>query len=87
MRAMRAIDRSDVVLMVLNAEEGIREYDKRIAGFAHEAGKGIIIVVNKWDTLEKDNHTETGKKISSSTSSICLMRRLSLSLPNQAASP
>lgn len=57
MRAMRAIDRSDVVLMVLNAEEGIREYDKRIAGFAHEAGKGVIIVVNKWDTLEKDNHT------------------------------
>ena len=57
MRAMRAIDRSDVVLMVLNAEEGIREYDKRIAGFAHEAGKGIIIVVNKWYTLEKDNKT------------------------------
>ncbi|MBG9367497.1 ribosome biogenesis GTPase Der [Streptococcus sp. NLN64] len=57
MRAMRAIDRSDVVLMVLNAEEGIREYDKRIAGFAHDAGKGIIIVVNKWDALEKDNHT------------------------------
>ena len=45
------------VLMVINAEEGIREYDKRIAGFAHEAGKGMIIVVNKWDTLEKDNHT------------------------------
>ena len=39
--------------MVINAEEGIREYDKRIAGFAHEAGKGMIIVVNKWDTLEK----------------------------------
>ncbi len=57
MRAMRAIDRSDVVLMVINAEEGIREYDKRIAGFAHEAGKGILIVVNKWDTLEKDNKT------------------------------
>ncbi|MEX2784234.1 ribosome biogenesis GTPase Der [Streptococcus sp. H49] len=57
MRAMRAIDRSDIVLMVINAEEGIREYDKRIAGFAHEAGKGLIIVVNKWDTLEKDNHT------------------------------
>lgn len=53
MRSMRAIDRSDVVLVVLNAEEGIREYDKRIAGFAHEAGKGIILVVNKWDTLEK----------------------------------
>lgn len=59
MRSMRAIDRSDIVLMVINAEEGIREYDKRIAGFAHEAGKGIIIVVNKWDTIEKDNHTVT----------------------------
>ena len=57
MRSMRAIDRSDVVLMVINAEEGIRDYDKRIAGFAHEAGKGIIIVVNKWDTIKKDNHT------------------------------
>lgn len=57
MRAMRAIDRSDIVLMVLNAEEGIREYDKRIAGFAHEAGKGIVVVVNKWDTIKKDNHT------------------------------
>ena len=57
MRSMRAIDRSDIVLMVINAEEGIREYDKRIAGFAHEAGKGIIIVVNKWDTIKKDNHT------------------------------
>ncbi|AND78738.1 ribosome biogenesis GTPase Der [Streptococcus pantholopis] len=57
MRAMRAIDRSDIVLMVINAEEGIREYDKRIAGFAHDAGKGLIIVVNKWDRLEKDNHT------------------------------
>ena len=57
MRAMRAIDRSNVVLMVLNAEEGIREYDKRIAGFAHEAGKGIILVVNKWDTVKKDTNT------------------------------
>lgn len=57
MRAMRAIDRSDIVLMVLNAEEGIREYDKRIAGFAHEAGKGIVVVVNKWDAIKKDNCT------------------------------
>ncbi|WP_409022510.1 ribosome biogenesis GTPase Der [Dellaglioa sp. P0083] len=57
LRAMRAIDRSDVVLVVLNAEEGIREQDKRVAGYAHEAGRGIIIVVNKWDTLEKDNHS------------------------------
>ncbi len=57
MRAMAAIDRSDVVLVVLNAEEGILEEDKKIAGYAHEAGRGIIIVVNKWDTLKKDNHT------------------------------
>lgn len=57
LRAMRAIDRSDVVCMVLNAQEGIREQDKHVAGYAHEAGRGIIIVVNKWDTLKKDNHT------------------------------
>lgn len=58
MRALRAIDRSDVVLVVLDAETGIREQDKKVAGYAHEAGRGIIIVVNKWDTLkEKDNHT------------------------------
>ena len=60
MRSMRAIDDSDVVLVVLNAEEGIREVDKHIAGYAHEAGCGVIIVVNKWDTLkEKDHRTMT----------------------------
>lgn len=59
-RSMRAIDDSDVVLVVLNAEEGIRELDKHIAGYAHEAGCGVIIVVNKWDTLkEKDHRTMT----------------------------
>lgn len=57
LRAMSAIDRSDVILVVLNAEEGIREQDKHIAGYAHDAGKGIIIVVNKWDALKKDNHS------------------------------
>ena len=57
MRAKRAIERSDIVLMVLNAEEGIREQDKRVAGYAHEAGRGIIIVVNKWDTVKKDTNT------------------------------
>ncbi|WP_311406955.1 ribosome biogenesis GTPase Der [Liquorilactobacillus uvarum] len=57
LRAMRAIDRSDVVLVVLNAEEGIREQDKKVAGYAHEAGRGIIILVNKWDTVKKDNRT------------------------------
>lgn len=57
LRAMRAIDRSDVVCVVLNAEEGIREQDKHVAGYAHEAGRAIVIVVNKWDTLKKDNKT------------------------------
>lgn len=57
LRALRAIDRSNVVLCVLNAEEGIREQDKRVFGYAHEAGKGIIIVVNKWDTVEKTTNT------------------------------
>lgn len=57
LRALKAIDRSDVVLVVLNAEEGILEQDKKIAGYAHEAGRGVIIVVNKWDAIEKDEKT------------------------------
>ncbi|REB09888.1 ribosome biogenesis GTPase Der [Sporosarcina sp. BI001-red] len=57
LRALKAIDRSDVVLIVINGEEGIREQDKRIAGYAEEAGKGILFVVNKWDALEKDEKT------------------------------
>lgn len=57
MRAMRAIDDSNVILMVINAEEGIREQDKHVAGYAHEAGRAIILVVNKWDAIEKDNKT------------------------------
>ena len=54
-RSLRAVDRSDVVLMVLDAAEGVTEQDKKIAGYAHEAGKGVILVVNKWDLYEKDN--------------------------------
>ncbi|AYC29378.1 ribosome biogenesis GTPase Der [Paenisporosarcina cavernae] len=57
LRALRAIERSDVVLVVLNGEEGIQEQDKKIAGYAHEAGKAVIIVVNKWDAVEKDEKT------------------------------
>ncbi|KRG09671.1 ribosome biogenesis GTPase Der [Lederbergia galactosidilytica] len=57
LRALKAIDRSDIVLVVLNGEEGILEQDKKIAGYAHEAGRGIIIVVNKWDVVEKDDKT------------------------------
>ena len=57
LRAMSAIERSDVVLVVIDGESGIREQDKHVAGFAHEAGKGVIIVYNKWDTVEKDERT------------------------------
>jgi GTPase len=57
LRALRAIERSDVVLVVINAEEGIIEQDKKIAGYAHEAGRAIVIVVNKWDAIEKDEKT------------------------------
>ena len=57
LRALRAIERSDVVLVIFNAEEGIQEQDKKIAGYAHEAGKAVIIVVNKWDAIEKDDKT------------------------------
>ncbi|CAM3717404.1 ribosome biogenesis GTPase Der [Alkalicoccus chagannorensis] len=57
LRALKAIDRSDVVLMVLDGEEGIIEQDKKIAGYAHEAGRAVVIVVNKWDAVEKDDKT------------------------------
>ena len=52
LRSLKAIDRSDVCLLVINAEEGIIEHDKHIAGYALEAGKPVVIVVNKWDTIE-----------------------------------
>lgn len=57
MRAMRAIERADVVLVVINGEEGIIDQDKHIAGYAHDAGKASIFVVNKWDAVEKDDKT------------------------------
>ena len=57
MRTLLAIERADVCLMLIDAKEGITDQDTKIAGEAHEAGKGIIIVVNKWDEIEKDNHT------------------------------
>lgn len=57
MRALKAIERADVVLIVINGEEGIIEQDKHIAGYAHEAGRASIFVVNKWDVVEKDGKT------------------------------
>ncbi|NBJ70480.1 MULTISPECIES: ribosome biogenesis GTPase Der [Clostridia] len=53
LRALKAIERSDVVLVLLDAETGIREQDKRIAGYAHEAGRAVVMVVNKWDTITR----------------------------------
>ncbi len=60
LRSMKAIDRSDVCLLVINAEEGIIEHDKHIAGYALESGKSIVIVVNKWDVIQ--NKDEEMKK-------------------------
>lgn len=57
LRALGAIDRSDVCLIVIDATEGLIEQDKRVAGYAHEAGRGVIIVVNKWDAIEKTDKT------------------------------
>ena len=56
-RSLRAVDRSDVILMLIDAVDGVTEQDKKIAGYAHEAGKAIILVVNKWDLVEKDENT------------------------------
>ena len=56
-RAVAAIERCDVCLLMIDAQEGITEQDKKIAGIAHEAGKGIVVVVNKWDLIEKETNT------------------------------
>ena len=63
LRSMKAIDRSDVCLLVINAEEGIIEHDKHIAGYVLEKGKGLVIVVNKWDTVEEGNIKEYLKQV------------------------
>ncbi len=56
-RTVTAVERCDVAVLIIDAEEGITEQDAKIAGIAHERGKGMIIAVNKWDLIEKDNHT------------------------------
>lgn len=56
-RTVTAVERADVVLVVIDAEEGVTEQDAKIAGIAHERGKGVIIVVNKWDAIEKNDKT------------------------------
>ena len=57
MRSLLAVERADVCILMIDANKGVTAQDTKIAGEAHEAGKGIIIVVNKWDMIEKDNHT------------------------------
>lgn len=57
LRALSAVEKSQVVLVVIDGHEGIREQDKHVAGYAHEAGKAVIIVVNKWDLVTKDEKT------------------------------
>jgi GTP-binding protein len=57
MRALLAIERSDVCLVLIDANEGVTDQDAKIAGEAHEAGKGIVIVINKWDSYEKETGT------------------------------
>ena len=58
-RSLRAVDRADVVLMMIDASEGIAEQDKKIAGYAHDSGKGVVIVVNKWDIFPDKNDKST----------------------------
>lgn len=65
LRSMKAIDRSDICLLVINAEEGIIEHDKHIAGYVLEKGKGLIIVVNKWDKVEEQDIKDYTKKVRS----------------------
>lgn len=60
-RSMKAIDRSDICVVVINAEEGIKEHDKHIAGYAIERGKGLIFAVNKWDTVKDKTINEYEK--------------------------
>lgn len=62
LKAKAAIDRANVCLIMIDAKEGVTEQDEKIAGLAHEAGKGVIIVINKWDLLEKDTYTMASYK-------------------------
>lgn len=61
MRTLRAVDRADVVLLMISAPEGITEQDKKIAGYAHESGRGVVIVVNKWDIYPEKDEKSTLK--------------------------
>lgn len=75
-RSLRAVDRSDVILMVIDAVEGVTEQDKKIVGYAHDAGKGIVLAVNKWDLYKKDDTSPyVIRKNCAKNWSFCNMRR------------
>ena len=62
LRALSSIEKSDVIVVVIDGNQGVIEQDKHVAGYAHEAGKGVILVVNKWDLVEKDEKTMQKKE-------------------------
>ncbi len=80
-RTVTAVERADVVVVVIDATEGVTEQDAKIAGIAHDRGKGIIVAVNKWDAIEKNDKTiyEFSRKVERSCPS-CHMRRSCLFL-------
>lgn len=83
-RTVTAVERADVVLVVIDAAEGVTEQDAKIAGIAHERGKGIIIVVNKWDAIEKNDKTMREYESRYARSFLLyLMRRLCMCLHRQ----
>ena len=81
LRSIAAIERADVCLILIDATEGVTEQDTKIAGLAHEAGKASIIVVNKWDLVEKETNTmnEMTGRDSPRPQLSCPMRRCSFS--------
>lgn len=83
-RTVTAVERADVVLVVIDATEGVTEQDAKIAGIAHERGKGIIVVVNKWDAIEKMTRPYMNTPTELKTYfRLCRMRRYFLFLPRQ----
>lgn len=77
LRAEMAVDRADVCVIMIDAEVGFTEQDSKVAGIAHEAGKGCIIAVNKWDAVEKDTaHLRLTESLSRTISRLCRMLRL-----------
>ncbi len=87
-RTVTAVERADVVLVVIDAVEGVTEQDAKIAGIAHERGKGIIIVVNKWDAIEKTDKTiyEYTNKIKETLSFIPYAEFIFIPLPQDSES-